>query len=541
MPKGHYLTEVVKDGIWELRAEGLSDREIGRRLGLPRGSVSNHLARTGGIRPRARRRPERCLSLQEREEISRGIARGHSARAIARALGRSHTTITREINRCGGQRRYRAHAAEREAWRRSRRPRPTKLELCPDLRRAVSERLQDDHSPEQIAGWLRLRYPDNEAMHVSHETIYRALYVQARGTLRRELTRHLRRGRPRRYARSQSSKGLRQGKLTGMVMISERPPEVDSRAVPGHWEGDLLLGGRTSAIATLVERQTRYLQLVALPEGTEAERVCEALAASITTLPAQLRRSLTWDQGHEMSEHRRFSVETGVEVYFCDPRSPWQRGSNENTNGLLRQYFPRGESLAGVGQEGLDEVAARLNGRPRKTLGFRTPAEKLAELIDRLNRAPSAELASAYGLRSTAPGTRWEDARRQGWCSDRLRSRANAALTPAGGPLSPLPRRSSRASSRQMSPVRTRIADNRAAATEQRLLLRAAATQMRGLHDATEDRSHVLPDSSRGRGRSRRRARLRGGLRPGRAEERRDDRRRRESGLRHLRAGGRLD
>jgi IS30 family transposase len=224
-------------------------------------------------------------------------------------------------------------------------------------------------------------------MHVSHETIYRALYVQARGTLRRELTRHLRRGRSRRYARSQSSKGQGHGKLTGMVMISERPPEVDSRAVPGHWEGDLLMGGRTSAIATLVERQTRYLQLVALPEGTEAERVCEALAASITTLPAQLRRSLTWDQGHEMSEHRRFSVETGVEVYFCDPRSPWQRGSNENTNGLLRQYFPRGESLAGVGQEGLDEVAAKLNRRPRKTLGFRTPAEKLAELIDGLNRA----------------------------------------------------------------------------------------------------------------------------------------------------------
>jgi IS30 family transposase len=325
--------------------------------------------------------------LEEREEISRGIARGRSAREIARALGRSHSTITREINRCGGRRGYRAYAADREAWRRSRRPRPTKLELCPDLRRMVSERLQDDHSPEQIAGWLRLRYPDNEAMQVSHETIYRALYVQARGTLRRELTRHLRRGRSRRYARSQSSKGQGQGKLTGMVMISERPPEIEDRAVPGHWEGDLLMGGRTSAIATLVERQTRYLQLVALPDGTEAERVCEALAASITTLPAQLRRSLTWDQGHEMSEHRRFSVESGVEVYFCDPRSPWQRGSNENTNGLLRQYFPRGASLAEVSQEHLDEVAAKLNGRPRKTLGFQTPAEKLAELIDGLNRA----------------------------------------------------------------------------------------------------------------------------------------------------------
>jgi IS30 family transposase len=249
----------------------------------------------------------------------------------------------------------------------------------------IEERLRDDHSPEQIAGWLRLRYPDNGAMHVSHETIYRALYVQARGTLKRELTRHLRRGRTRRYARSQSSKGQGQGKLAGMVMISERPPEVDSRAVPGHWEGDLLMGGRTSAIATLVERQTRYLQLIALPEGLGAVQVCEALKRSIRTLPAQLRRSLTWDQGAEMSEHRRFSVESGVEVYFCDPQSPWQRGSNENTNGLLRQYFPRGESLAGVNQERLDEIANKLNGRPRKTLGFQTPADKLAELIDGLN------------------------------------------------------------------------------------------------------------------------------------------------------------
>ena len=385
MPRGYPLSEAVKDGIWELRAEGLSDHEIGRRLGLRRGIVSNHLRWIGGIRPRARRRPECCLSLEEREEISRGIARGVSARAIARALGRSHTTVAREINRCGGRRRYRAHVADREAWRRSRRPRPTKLELCPELRRLVEECLREDHSPEQIAGWLRVRYPDNEEMHVSHETIYRALYVQARGTLKRELTRYLRRGRSRRYARSQSSKGQGQGKLTGMVMISERPPEVDSRAVPGHWEGDLLMGGRTSAIATLVERQTRYLQLIALPEGPGAIQVCEALKRSIRTLPAQLRRSLTWDQGSEMSEHRRFSVESGVEVYFCDPQSPWQRGSNENTNGLLRQYFPKGQSLAGINQERLDEIANKLNGRPRKTLGFHTPGQKLAELIDELN------------------------------------------------------------------------------------------------------------------------------------------------------------
>ena len=388
MPKGYALSEATKEAIWELRAQGLSEREIARQQGLGQNTVSLYLRALGGIRPRARRRAKRCLSLDQREEISRGIARGHSARAIARALGRSHTTIAREINRCGGRTRYRAHAAEREARRRACRPRQTKLELCPELRRVVEERLGHDHSPEQIAGWLRLAYPDNEAMQVSHETIYRALYVQARGALRHELTRHLRRGRPRRYARSQSSKRSGQGKLTDMVMISERPPEVEDRAVPGHWEGDLLMGNRQSAaaIATLVERQTRYLQLVAL-EGTEAERVADALARSITTLPTQLRRSLTWDQGSEMSEHRRFSIESGVEVYFCDPRSPWQRGSNENTNGLLRQYFPRRKSLAGVTQEHLDEVADKLNRRPRKTLGFKSPAQKLAELIDGLGES----------------------------------------------------------------------------------------------------------------------------------------------------------
>ena len=384
MPKGYALSEATKEVIWELRAQGFSEREIGRQLGLGLNTVSHYLRALGGIRPRRRRRAERCLTASEREEISRGIARGQSARQIARQLGRSHTTIVREINRCGGRARYRARSADREAWQRARRPRPTKLELCDELRRLVQERLRKAHSPEQIAGWLRIAYPDNESMQVSHETIYRALYVQARGGLKRELTKHLRKGRSRRYARSQSSKRQGQGKLTEMVTISERPAEVEDRAVPGHWEGDLLMGNRQSpaAIATLVERSTRYCQLVALPDGTEAERVADALAKSITTLPAQLRRSLTWDQGSEMSEHRRFSVKTGVDVYFCDPQSPWQRGSNENTNGLLRQYFPKGQSLAGITQERLDEVAELLNGRPRKTLGFRTPAEKLAELID---------------------------------------------------------------------------------------------------------------------------------------------------------------
>jgi IS30 family transposase len=382
VPKGQPLSESAKERIWELRAKGLSEREIARQLKLGQNTVSIYLRAVGGIRPRARRRPERCLTLAEREEISRAIAGGESARAIARSLGRSHTTIAREIGRCGGRHRYRAHTAERQAWHRARRPRPTKLELCHELRQVVQERLRKAHSPEQIAGWLAIEYPDNEQMRLSHETIYRALYVQTRGSLKRELTQHLRRGRSKRYARSQSSKRQGQGKITEMVMISERPPEVEDRAVPGHWEGDLLIGSKNNAIATLVERSTRYCQLVALPDGNGAEAVCEALKASIATLPTQLRHSLTWDQGSEMSEHRRFSIETGVDVYFCDPQSPWQRGSNENTNGLLRQYFPKGQSLEGVGQDRLDEVAELLNGRPRKTLGFRTPAETLSELLD---------------------------------------------------------------------------------------------------------------------------------------------------------------
>ncbi|MGH3991770.1 MAG: IS30 family transposase [Pseudonocardiaceae bacterium] len=384
------LTQVQQDCLWEARAEGLSDAELVRRLGLSRRQVKGYLAACGGIRPRRRRRRDRrCLSLAEREEISRGIACGDSDRRIGRALGRSHTTIGREIRRCGGRRRYRAHFADEEAWHRARRPKQTKLERCPELRLAVVERLRLDHSPEQVSGWLALTYPDNEGMQVSHETIYRSLYVQSRGTLKRELTRHLRTRRQRRQPRGTSRRGQGRGTIRDMVMNSERPPEVSDRAVPGHWEGDLLMGTKTSAIATLVERQTRYCQLVSLPDGFGAEQVRVALSESIVTLPQQLRRSLTWDQGLEMAEHRRFSVDSGVAVYFCEPRSPWQRGSNENTNGLLRQYFPKGESLADVSQAELDQVAAKLNGRPRKTLGFLTPTQKLAELIDDHPQPPS--------------------------------------------------------------------------------------------------------------------------------------------------------
>ena len=377
------LSEVQQERLWRVRAEGVSDRELTRRLGLTGRQVEYYLERCGGIRPRRpRRRDPRRLSLAEREEISRGIARGDSDRAIGRLLGRSHVTIGREIRRCGGRGRYRAHFADHEAWLRARRPKPGKLERCPELAALVRERLREDHSPQQIAGWLRREYPDNEAMRVSHETIYRSLYLQSRGALKRELSRHLRTRRQKRQPRGSTRRGQGRGRIREMVMISERPPEIEDRAVPGHWEGDLLMGTPSSAIASLVERQTRYCQLVALPDGFGAEAVRSALAESITTLPAQLWRSLTWDQGKEMAQHRQFSVDSGVDVYFCDPRSPWQRGSNENTNGLLRQYFPKGQSLAGVTQEQLDEVARKLNCRPRETLGWSTPAEKLAALIE---------------------------------------------------------------------------------------------------------------------------------------------------------------
>ena len=318
------------------------------------------------------------MSLADREEISRGLARGDSCRQIAVSITRSHTTISREVRRNGGRDRYRAERAERNAWSRARRPKPAKLAINALLRAIVEEKLELKWSPEQIARWLKRTYPDREVMRISHETIYLSLFVQSRGALRRELAAQLRSGR---VARRVQVRALPQGRgqIVGKLMISERPAEIEDRAVPGHWEGDLLLGTLPSAIATLVERSTRYVQLVALPDGHGAEAVRVALTASIVSLPAQLRRSLTWDQGLEMAEHAQFTVDSGVSVYFCDPKIPWQRGSNENTNGLLRQYFPKRTSVA-VSQEHLDAVAAELNGRPRKTLGWMTPAEKLAEL-----------------------------------------------------------------------------------------------------------------------------------------------------------------
>ena len=375
------LSEAEKQAIWEHVRAGHSFRVIARTLGRAHASIREHVASTGGVRPPARcRRPEQ-LSLTEREEISRGLAAGWSLRAIARHLERAPSTICREVARNCGPRRYRAASAERAAWARARRPKCSKLAANRRLRAVVEDKLALDWSPEQIARWLERSFAHDPEMQVSHETIYLSLFVQARGALRRELAAHLRTGRAIRRSKVRSTRGHGQGQIVGAVAISERPAEVEDRAVPGHWEGDLLLGGGHTQIATLIERQTRFVMLVRLPEGRSTDHVVDRLAAHIRTLPVQLRRSLTWDRGLEMAEHLRFSVDTGVAVYFCDPKSPWQRGSNENTNGLLRQYFPKRASIGGYSQEELDAVAERLNGRPRRTLGWLSPSEKLVEVL----------------------------------------------------------------------------------------------------------------------------------------------------------------
>ena len=374
------LSEREQELVWELWGEGTSLRAVARKLCARPEYVRRYVTSTGGVKPAPRKRSKRCLSKHEREEISRGLARGESCRAIAAAIGRTHTTVSREVDRNGGRERYRAHDADEAAWGRARRPKSSKLAVSSRLRGVVEERLELEWSPEQISAWLARTYAGELAMQVSHETIYLSLFVQSRGALRRQLCAHLRRRRRTRRPRGRPAPQGR-GQIREMVMISERPAEVEDRAVPGHWEGDLLLGSRASGIATLVERTSRYTQLVALPNGHRAEPVRAALAQSIGSLPSQLRRSLTWDQGKEMAEHVQFTVDSGVQVYFCDPNSPWQRGSNENTNGLLRQYFPQRTDLGGVSQEQLDAVAARLNGRPRKTLGWMTPAERFAQLV----------------------------------------------------------------------------------------------------------------------------------------------------------------
>jgi IS30 family transposase len=374
------MSEAEKTHIWNQRRLGVSFRIIGRQLGRSNASVRDYVQATGGVRPAARCRAPGQLCLAEREEISRQLAAGSSLRAIARHLGRSPSTVCREVNRNGGGRHYRATRAEGAAWVRSRRPKPCKLATNARLRAAVEAKLELDWSPEQVARWLVRSFPDEAEMRVSHETIYLSLFVQARGALRKQLAEHLRSDRVMRRSKAHSSRGHGRGQIVDAVTISERPAEVEDRAVPGHWEGDLLLGGARSQIATLVERHTRFVMLVALPEGRSTEHVVDRLAEHVKTLPAQLRRSLTWDRGLELAEHARFTIDTGVQVYFCDPKSPWQRGSNENTNGLLRQYFPKGRRID-HSQEELDAVAAQLNDRPRKTLDWMSPFEKLEEVL----------------------------------------------------------------------------------------------------------------------------------------------------------------
>ncbi len=322
----------------------------------------------------------RVLSLDEREEISRGVASGVPLRSVARSLRRSPSTISRELHRNGGHRRYRAASADKRAWDRALRPKLCKLARHEELRQLVAAKLHDNWSPEQIAGWLKHTYPGDEAHQVSHETIYRSLFVQARGVLKKDLQAHLRSGRAIRRSRHASGKGDGRGSLSDMISIRERPASVEDRAVPGHWEGDLLSGSANSYIVTLVERHSRYVLLAKVP-NRDSRSVITALIAQAHRLPDELLKSLTWDRGKEMAQHKRFTLATDAAVYFCDPQSPWQRGSNENTNGLLRQYFPKGTNLSVHSQERLDEIARQLNGRPRKTLGFETPAERFEACV----------------------------------------------------------------------------------------------------------------------------------------------------------------
>ncbi len=374
------FSESERVEVWDRWQAGETTRSIGRQLGRSGASIRAFVESTGGVRPHRRRRAQRHLSLFEREEISRGVAAGESLRMIAARLGRAPSTVSREVVRNGGRHWYRAHRADRVAWRRARRPKPSKLAEHRELRAVVEDKLADWWSPQQVARWLRRTYPENQEMYVSHETIYLSLFIQGRGALRRELAQYLRTGRA--YRRPKTKRDpTGKGQIVDPVMISQRPAEVEDRAVPGHWEGDLLMGKRQTAIGTLVERHTRYVMLFALPDGKNAEAVRDALAETVQRLPVHLWRSLTWDQGKEMAQHAQFTIDTGVQVYFCDPKSPWQRGSNENTNGLLRQYFPKGTDMSKLTQADLDDAARSLNGRPRQTLNWMSPSEKLAEVL----------------------------------------------------------------------------------------------------------------------------------------------------------------
>jgi len=370
-----YFTIEQKLEIWDRWQGGESMSSIGRGFDRESSSIHPLLSRTGGIRPVERRRSRFALSLVEREEISRGLERGLSLRSIGRQLCRSATTISREVKRNGGREAYRAVRSDQAAWDRAHRPKPCKLACNPVLRRTVSRKLQLNWSPEQIAGWLKRKYRGEEHNQVSHETIYRSLFVQARGVLKKELMQYLRSKRTMRRSRHTSLKRGGLGQIKDMVSIRERPALVEDRGVPGHWEGDLITGSRNSYIATLVERHSRYVMLLKVP-NKDTQSVVSALIKQSKKLPRELYKSLTWDRGKELADHKRFTMATDIAVYFCDPQSPWQRGSNENTNRLLRQYFPKGTDLSVHSQAKLNAVARQLNERPRKTLEFETPAER---------------------------------------------------------------------------------------------------------------------------------------------------------------------
>jgi len=375
-----YYTDSQKALMWERWKAGWTLHEIGHLFDRRHTSIQGILSRTGGIRPPDRRRSLAALSLDEREEISRALVTGESVRSIAARLGRVPSTVSRELKRNGGRERYRATQADSAAWDRALRPKPCKLAENRALARVVADKLRLLWSPEQIAGWLKHTYPCDESYYVSHETIYRSLFIQARGALKKELLEHLRRTRGMRRSRHYTQKTAIHGQIADAVSIRERPASVEDRAVPGHWEGDLVFGSGSSQIATLVERQTRYVMLVKL-DGKDSQTVVSALIKNARKLPQELYKSLTWDRGTEMHGHKQFTMATDIQVYFCDPRSPWQRGSNENTNGLLRQYMPKGIDVSGYSQLQLNAIARQLNQRPRKTLGYHTPAEMFSERV----------------------------------------------------------------------------------------------------------------------------------------------------------------
>ena len=382
MRKYHWVgfTAAQSAELWERWKKGEGLKSIGRAFGKPSSCIFAHLRPSGGIMPPARRRSLLALTMAEREEISRGIVEGQSVRAIARTLARAASTVSREISRNGGVGQYRAAAADKLAWKQALRPKPCKLAMHGQLRQTVVRKLGLNWSPEQIAGWLKRAYPKTEAWCVSHETIYRSLYVQARGVLKKELMEHLRSRRPIRRSRHATAKADQRGRIPDAVSIRERPASVEDRAVPGHWEGDLLCGSKNSYIVTLVERHSRYVMLAKVA-NRETQTVVDALIRQARKLPDELYRSLTWDRGKELTDHKRFSMETDIDVYFCDPQSPWQRGSSENTNRLLRQYFPKGLDLAAHSQAELNKVARQLNERPRTTLDFQSPAERFSQCV----------------------------------------------------------------------------------------------------------------------------------------------------------------